>query len=118
MVQISGSRPATWAAARTGAGRGAAVQPTWSLMQMQDMQDEWLISVWQNRPHVCRCGKRADALPAARQWCCLLPGLDCWVPSGKTRPSRHLEAFTAARVRRGVWGPTQVNRNDVNTGST
>jgi hypothetical protein len=98
----------------------------------------------------------------------LLPGLDCWVPSGKTRqsasseprnrtqpsavrngldfivlplmsqehripspddrstnkgtgpgtPSRHLEAFNAARVRQGVWGPTQVNRNDMNTGST
>jgi hypothetical protein len=33
-------------------------------------------------------------------------------------PSRHLEAFTAARVRQGVWGPAQVNRNDMNTGST
>jgi hypothetical protein len=33
-------------------------------------------------------------------------------------PSRHLEAFNAARVRQGVWGPTQVNRNDMNTGST
>ena len=32
-------------------GRGAAVQPAWSLMQMQDLLDEWLISVWQNRPH-------------------------------------------------------------------
>jgi hypothetical protein len=26
--------------------------------------------------------------------------------------------FNAARVRQGVWGPTQVNRNDMNTGST
>ena len=32
-------------------GRGAAVQPVWSLMQMQDLLDEWLISVWQNRVH-------------------------------------------------------------------
>ncbi|MGH3180361.1 MAG: integrase [Streptosporangiaceae bacterium] len=32
-------------------GRGAAVQPVWSLMQMQDLLDEWLISVWQNRAH-------------------------------------------------------------------
>ena len=26
-------------------------QPLWSLMQMQDLLDEWLISVWQNREH-------------------------------------------------------------------
>ena len=26
-------------------------QPLWSLMQMQDLLDEWLISVWQNRAH-------------------------------------------------------------------
>jgi hypothetical protein len=32
-------------------GRGAAGQPLWSLMQMQDLLDEWLISVWQNRAH-------------------------------------------------------------------
>jgi putative transposase len=32
-------------------GRGATVQPVWSLMQMQDLLDEWLISVWQNRVH-------------------------------------------------------------------
>jgi hypothetical protein len=32
-------------------GRGTAVQPVWSLMQMQDLLDEWLISVWQNRVH-------------------------------------------------------------------
>lgn len=38
--------------------------------------------------------------------------------TGPGTPSRHLEAFTAARVRQGVWGPTQVNRNDMNTGST
>jgi hypothetical protein len=32
-------------------GRGATVQPAWSLMQMQDLLDEWLIAVWQNRVH-------------------------------------------------------------------
>jgi hypothetical protein len=26
-------------------------QPLWSLMQVQDLLDEWLISVWQNREH-------------------------------------------------------------------
>jgi hypothetical protein len=75
-------------------------------MQMQDMQDEWLISVWQNRPHVCRCGKRADALPAARQWCCLLPGLDCWVSSGKTRQSASSEPRNQTKpsaVRNGLY---------------
>jgi hypothetical protein len=32
-------------------GRGVDGQPLWSLMQMQDLLDEWLISVWQNRAH-------------------------------------------------------------------
>ena len=32
-------------------GRRVDVQPLWSLMQMQDLLDEWLISVWQNREH-------------------------------------------------------------------
>ncbi len=32
-------------------GRHVDGQPLWSLMQMQDLLDEWLISVWQNRPH-------------------------------------------------------------------
>jgi hypothetical protein len=32
-------------------GRKVEDQPLWSLMQMQDLLDEWLISVWQNREH-------------------------------------------------------------------
>ena len=32
-------------------GRHVEEQPLWSLMQMQDLLDEWLISVWQNRAH-------------------------------------------------------------------
>jgi len=32
-------------------GRRVQEQPLWSLMQMQDLLDEWLISVWQNREH-------------------------------------------------------------------
>ena len=32
-------------------GRGVDGQPLWSLMQMQDLLDEWLVSVWQNRAH-------------------------------------------------------------------
>jgi putative transposase len=32
-------------------GRRVEGQPLWSLMQMQDLLDEWLISVWQNREH-------------------------------------------------------------------
>ena len=32
-------------------GRRVEEQPLWSLMQMQDLLDEWLISVWQNREH-------------------------------------------------------------------
>jgi hypothetical protein len=32
-------------------GRHVNDQPLWSLMQMQDLLDEWLISVWQNRAH-------------------------------------------------------------------
>ena len=32
-------------------GRKVEGQPLWSLMQMQDLLDEWLISVWQNREH-------------------------------------------------------------------
>ena len=32
-------------------GRKVEEQPLWSLMQMQDLLDEWLISVWQNREH-------------------------------------------------------------------
>ena len=32
-------------------GRHVDDQPLWSLMQMQDLLDEWLIAVWQNRAH-------------------------------------------------------------------
>ena len=32
-------------------GRKVEGQPLWSLMQMQDLLDEWLVSVWQNREH-------------------------------------------------------------------
>jgi transposase InsO family protein len=32
-------------------GRKAEGRPLWSLMQMQDLLDEWLIAVWQNRGH-------------------------------------------------------------------
>ena len=32
-------------------GRRVEDQPLWSLMQMQDLLDEWLIRVWQNREH-------------------------------------------------------------------
>src|SRR5487761_213564 len=32
-------------------GRKTEDQPLWSLMQMQDLLDEWLVSVWQNREH-------------------------------------------------------------------
>jgi hypothetical protein len=32
-------------------GRHVEGRPLWSLMQMQDLLDEWLISVWQNREH-------------------------------------------------------------------
>src|SRR6266571_3849500 len=32
-------------------GRRVEGQPLWSLMQMQDLLDEWLIAVWQNREH-------------------------------------------------------------------
>jgi hypothetical protein len=32
-------------------GRRVEERPLWSLMQMQDLLDEWLIAVWQNREH-------------------------------------------------------------------
>lgn len=32
-------------------GRKVEEQPLWSLMQMQDLLDEWLIAVWQHREH-------------------------------------------------------------------
>jgi transposase InsO family protein len=32
-------------------GRGTADGPLWSLLELQELLDEWLIAAWQNRPH-------------------------------------------------------------------
>ena len=32
-------------------GRGLADQPLWSMLELQEFLDEWLIACWQNRPH-------------------------------------------------------------------
>jgi hypothetical protein len=32
-------------------GRRAADQPLWSMLELQELLDEWLIAFWQNRPH-------------------------------------------------------------------
>jgi putative transposase len=32
-------------------GRKLEQQPLWSLLELQDLLDEWLIAAWQNRPH-------------------------------------------------------------------
>lgn len=32
-------------------GRGIDKQPLWSLLELQELLDEWIISAWQNRPH-------------------------------------------------------------------
>ena len=32
-------------------GRSAGAEPLWSLLELQDLLDEWLIACWQNRPH-------------------------------------------------------------------
>jgi Mu transposase, C-terminal len=32
-------------------GRGIDGKPLWSMLELQELLDEWLISVWQNRPH-------------------------------------------------------------------
>ncbi|MEW2172369.1 Mu transposase C-terminal domain-containing protein [Streptomyces sp. NPDC007027] len=32
-------------------GRDAAAQPLWSLPELQDLLDEWIVACWQNRPH-------------------------------------------------------------------
>jgi hypothetical protein len=32
-------------------GRDAATQPLWSLPELQDLLDEWIVAYWQNRPH-------------------------------------------------------------------
>ncbi len=32
-------------------GRGAGQQAVWSLLELQELLDEWIIAAWQNRPH-------------------------------------------------------------------
>ncbi len=32
-------------------GRNVHQEPLWSLLELQDLLDEWLIAAWQNRPH-------------------------------------------------------------------
>ena len=32
-------------------GRGTADGPLWSMLELQELLDEWLIAAWQNRPH-------------------------------------------------------------------
>lgn len=32
-------------------GRGVEDQPLWSMLELQELLDEWLIACWQNRPH-------------------------------------------------------------------
>lgn len=32
-------------------GRGVEDEPLWSLPELQDLLDEWVVAVWQNRPH-------------------------------------------------------------------
>ena len=32
-------------------GRGAGQQAVWSLGELQELLDEWIIAAWQNRPH-------------------------------------------------------------------
>jgi hypothetical protein len=32
-------------------GRGAGQQAVWSLLELQELLDEWIIACWQNRPH-------------------------------------------------------------------
>lgn len=41
-------------------GRKLDGQPLWSLLELQDLLDEWLIAAWQNRPHD---GLRDPAIP-------------------------------------------------------
>ncbi|WP_199036732.1 Mu transposase C-terminal domain-containing protein [Glycomyces salinus] len=42
-------------------GTGAATQPVWSMPQLQALLDEWIVAVWQNRPHN---GLRHPMMPA------------------------------------------------------
>jgi hypothetical protein len=45
---------AQFVAGYTGSGverRGRDVQATWSLGELQDLLDEWIVAAWQNRPH-------------------------------------------------------------------
>jgi hypothetical protein len=32
-------------------GRGTGDEPLWSMLELQELLDEWLIAAWQNRPH-------------------------------------------------------------------
>lgn len=32
-------------------GRSAGARPLWSMLELQELLDEWLIACWQNRPH-------------------------------------------------------------------
>ena len=32
-------------------GRGAGSEPLWTLTELQELLDEWLVAAWQNRPH-------------------------------------------------------------------
>ncbi|MDN5931209.1 MAG: hypothetical protein L0I24_09130, partial [Pseudonocardia sp.] len=32
-------------------GRGIEDQPLWSMLELQELLDEWLVACWQNRPH-------------------------------------------------------------------
>ena len=38
-------------AAPTGAAAMVEGRPLWSMLELQDLLDEWLIAFWQNRPH-------------------------------------------------------------------
>jgi len=41
-------------------GRGAGGEPLWSLPELQELLDEWIVAIWQNRPHD---GLRDPAVP-------------------------------------------------------
>jgi hypothetical protein len=32
-------------------GRNVQAQPLWSMLELQELLDEWIVTVWQNRPH-------------------------------------------------------------------
>ena len=45
------SSPATPDSTPNAAADTSSSQPLWSVMELQDLLDEWLVAVWQNRPH-------------------------------------------------------------------